>query len=127
MQCSVKAGHRVILVLYDMMHDAKLVPCGLLRTTMSPIRFSRFPLLASRKTKAKETKSKVSNERQLILCKLLAINCVQEPPVTENEATVSATKECISVEDRAMRVMEINSKAAVRRLFLHPALSLTHI
>ena len=127
MQCSVKAGHRVILVLYDMMHDAKLVPCGLLRTTMSPKRFSRFTLLASRKTKVKETKSKVSNERQLILCKLLAINWVQEPPVTENEATVSATKECISVEDRAMRVMEINSKAAVRRLFLHPALSLTHI
>ena len=67
MQCSVKAGHRVILVLYDMMHDAKLVPCGLLRTTMSPKRFSRFPLLASRKTKVKETKSKVTNEHQLRL------------------------------------------------------------
>ena len=64
MQCSDKADHRVILVLYDMMHDAKLVPCGLPKTIMSPKRFSRFPLL-SRKTKVKETKSKVSNEHHL--------------------------------------------------------------
>ena len=119
MQCSVKAGHRVILVLYDMMHDARLYFAGYLRTTMSPKPFSRFPLLASRKTKVKETKSKVSNEHQFRLyTNLLTINC-QEPPVTENEvATVSATRECISVEDRAMRVMEMNSNAAVRRLFL---------
>ena len=80
---------------------------------MSTKRFSRFPLLASRKTKVKETKSKVSNEHQFTLyTNLLTINCVQEPPVTENEvATVSATRECKSEEDR---VMETNSKAAVR-------------
>ena len=42
---------------------------------------------------------------------LLTIDCVQEPSVTENKvATVSATRECTSVEDR---VMETNSKAAV--------------
>ena len=46
----------------------------------------------------------------------LTINCVQEPPVTENEvATVSSTRECASEEDR---VMETNSKAAVRWSFL---------
>ena len=103
-------------------HDArcKTVLCWLPRTIMAPKRFSRFPLLASRKTKVKETKSKVSNEHQFRLyTNLLTINRVQEPPVTEHEvATVSATKECISVEDRAMRVMETNSKAAVRGLFL---------
>ena len=50
---------------------------------------------------------------------LLKIDYVQEPSVTENEvATVSATRECISVEDRAMRVMETNPKAAVSGLFL---------
>ena len=51
---------------------------------------------------------------------LLKIDYVQEPSVTENEvvATVSATRECISVEDRAMRVMETNPKAAVSELFL---------
>ena len=43
-------------------------------------------------------------------------NCVQEPPVTENElATVSATRGRTSVEDR---VIETNSKAAVRGLIL---------
>ena len=47
---------------------------------------------------------------------LLTINCVQEPPVPENEvATVSATMECTTVEDR---VLETNSKAAVSGLFL---------
>ena len=38
---------------------------------MSPKRFSRDPLLPSRKTKVKETKSKVSNEHQLRLYKPL--------------------------------------------------------
>ena len=88
---------------------------------MSPKRFSRFPLLASRKTKVKETNTKVSNEHINPECtNLLTIDCVQEPSVTENEvvATVPATRECISVEDRAMRVMETNPKAAVRGLFL---------
>ena len=87
---------------------------------MSPKRFSQFPLLASRKTKVKETKTKVSNEHINPDCtNLLTIDCVQEPPVTENEvATVSATRECTSVEDRAIRVIETNSKAAVRGLCL---------
>ena len=58
----------------------------------------------------------------------LTTNCVQEPPVTENVvATVSATRECISVEDRAMRVMETNSKAAVSGLFLILLISDTHL
>ena len=54
-------------------HDArcKTAPCWLLRTTMSPKRFSQFPLLVSRKTKVKETKSKVSNEHQFRLHKPL--------------------------------------------------------
>ena len=81
-------------------------------------RFSWFPLLASRKIKVKETKSKVpvSNDINLDCANLLTINCVQELPVPENElAIVSATKECTSVEDR---VMETNSKAAVSGLFL---------
>ena len=103
-------------------HDArcKTAPCWLLRTTMSPKHFSQFPLLASRKTKVKETKSKVSNEHINPDCtNLLTIDCVQEPSVAENEvATVSATRECISVEDRAMRVMETNPKAAVSGFFL---------
>ena len=103
-------------------HDAqcKTAPCWLLRTTMSPKRFSRFPLLASRKNKVKETKTKVSNEHiNSCSTNLLKIDCVQEPSVTENEVvTVSATRECISVEDRAMRVMETNPKAAVSELFL---------
>ena len=64
-----------------------------------------------------ETKSKVSIERLSIksdCANFLTIICFQELP--ENElANVSATKEGTSVEDR---VMETNSKVAVRRLIV---------
>ena len=53
--------------------------------------------------------------------------CVQELSEIEQVATVSATKERTSVEDRAMVTI---TNAAVRR-FIHileiPAFSLTHI
>ena len=45
---------------------------------------------------------------------LLTINCVQELPEKEL-AIVSATNECISVEDR---VVETDSKAAVKGFIL---------
>ena len=118
MQCSVKAGHRVILVMFDMMHDARLylagyyeLPC---RPNVSPgFLCSRLGKLKSRRQNLRWAMSINSD-----CANLLTINCVQEPPMPENEvATVSATRECISVEDRAMRVMETNSKAAVRGLF----------
>ena len=95
-------------------HDAccKIAPCSagwFLATTMSSRRFPWFPLLVPKKFKVKDTKSKVSN---LDCGPSLTINGVQELP--ENEvATVSATNKCTSVEDR---VLETNSKAAVRRL-----------
>ena len=51
---------------------------------------------------------------RLVCANFLTINCVQER--AENElAIVSATRERISVEDR---VLETNSKAAVRGLIL---------
>ena len=64
--------------------------------------------------KVKEKKSKVSNEHQLRLCKLLDIHCTQEPPENDlNELViVSATMECTSEEDRD--TTDKNSKAPVR-------------
>ena len=67
------------------------------------------------KFKIMETKSEVSYEHQIILGNFLTIKCIQELPEHELVAIVSATKECTSVEDR---VMESNSKAAVRGLIL---------
>ena len=95
-------------------HDAccKTAPCSaswFLTTTMSSRRFPWFPLLVPKKFKVKDTKSKVSN---LNCGPSLTINGVQDLPKNE-VATVSATNECTSVEDR---VLETNSKAAVRRL-----------
>ena len=57
----------------------------------------------------------------------LVTNCLQELPENELEI-VSATKECTSVEPED-RVMETNSKAAVRGLFLisYPPISLIYI
>ena len=63
----------------------------------------------------------MSNEYQILLCKLLDNHLRQH--LLENElALVSTTKECTTVEDR---VTETNSKAAVRDSYL--AISLTHI
>ena len=116
MQCSVKAGHRVILVLYDMMHDARLYFTGYYelpwRPNVSPgFLCSRLGKLKSRRRNLRWVTSINSD-----CANFMKINCVQEPPVTENEvATVSATRECTSEEDG---VMETNSKAAVRWSFL---------
>ena len=72
-------------------------------------RFPWFPLLVPKKFEVKDKKSKVSN---LDCGPSLTINGFQGLP--ENEvATVSATNECTTVEDR---VLETNSKARVRRL-----------
>ena len=76
---------------------------------MSSRRFPWFPLLVPKKFRVKDTKSKVSN---LDCGPSLTINFVQELPENE-EATVSATNECTSVEDQ---VLETNFNAAVRRL-----------
>ena len=105
-------GHRVILV-----------PCWLLvtyyellcRPNVSPgFLCSRLGKLKLRRRNLRWAMSINSD-----CANFLTINCVQEPPVTENEvATVSATRECISVEDRAMRVMETYSKTAVSGFFL---------
>ena len=79
---------------------------------MSSRRFPWFPLLVPKKFKVKDTKSNVSNlDYTNFIQTYLTINGVQEQP--ENEvATVSATNECTTVEDR---VLETNSKAEVRR------------
>ena len=77
-----------------------------------------------------ETKSKaevrIDSYLAISLTHIIMI-CVQELSEIELVATVSATKESTSVEDRAMVTI---SNAAVRR-FIHileiPAFSLTHI
>ena len=119
MQCSVKAGHRVILVLYDMMHDARLYLAGYQALSCRPNFSPGFLCSPLGKLKSRRRNLRWAMSINWDCANFLTINCVQEPSVTENEvATVSATKECIFVEDRAIRAMETNSKAAVRRLFL---------
>ena len=78
------------------------------------------------KFKVTEVKTEVSIDNEHCP-NFLTIDCVQDLPINEL-SIVSTTKECTSVEDR---VMETNSKAAVRGLLIlilpGPAISLTDI
>ena len=76
--------------------------------------FLRFPLLVPRIFKVREKKSKVNNEHQLRLYKLLDNLRIQELPENDlNELViVSATMECTSEEDRD--TIDTNSMAPVR-------------
>ena len=94
-----------------------------LPTAMSSC-FSWCTLLFPWKSRNTKTKSEVSNEYQILLCKLL--NTYLRQDLFENELTlISTTKECATVEDR---VTETKSKAAVRGFDSYLAIiSLTRI
>ena len=105
-------------------HDAwwKTAPCWL-PTTMSSC-FSWCTLLFPWKSRNTKAKSEVSNEYQILLCKLLD-NYLRQNLLENELALVSTTKECTTVGDR---VTETNYKAAVRGLvlFILPSLDTHH-